>query len=347
MRHALYVLVVSLVFLTCNKGVEPPLPERTPRDWTWTRDTLGDGTYQILPRSIWGSSPEDVYIAGHASTWLVGKIWHFDGTSWEDITSVYEEAFPGQTIYPFSVYDVFGSASDNLWIVGARDTSYTPQVVKEGFVMHYNGSTWTGMTITGAPGLLCVFTRNPNDVWVGGFSGRLHHFDGVSWSGYVLSDTTIGVQFFAGEIGTKLYAQGFAIKNAYEEYSLLEWDGTSWTIVENAIGIEKHFTTLTIIEGEFYTVTESSVSRRLGRNSWQEIFSDPSARFSRVVGVSKTNILAIGSAEVVEHFNGKDWHRFSQFHSDEISYYSGWMATSGAFILGDNGGTHCFVLQGK
>jgi len=349
MKKLFTFLSFWLVLLSCNKGVDPPPPppERTPRDWTWTRDTLGDGTYQILPRGIWGSSPEDVYVVGHASPLFTGKIWHFNGSGWEDITPVYVEAFPGQVIYPFSATNVFGFGKDDVWIVGSRDTSSTPQVNKEGFIMRYDGQSWTGMTIPGAAGLLCVFGRSPSDVWVGGFHGKLHRFDGTSWTEHVLSDTTIGVQLFAGEIDSRLYAQGFTIKNAYEYYSLLEWDGVRWRIAEEVFGVGKNFTTLSLIEGELYTVVSSSVRKRVGENSWQELFLEPSATFHRVSGVSGTNLFAFGYSEVLYHFNGENWLRFTDFSSPHIGYYGAWIVAMSAFILGDDGGTFAYVLRAR
>jgi hypothetical protein len=120
--------LLSLFFLVqcCSKDVVvPPTPERTPRDYAWVRDTLGDGSIQTSFTGLWASSPKDVYVVGHSSDWFDKKIWHFNGEKWEDFSSVYFQVFAGRApqLFPFSPIGIYGFNASDIWIVGGRDTA--------------------------------------------------------------------------------------------------------------------------------------------------------------------------------------------------------------------------------
>ncbi|MEX0602970.1 MAG: hypothetical protein WD295_06490, partial [Bacteroidota bacterium] len=141
----LVIVSMSLSWAGCSRSIDPPPEERNPRNYTWVRDTLGDGTFQSVLQSIWGSSPADVYVVGHSSSTWEGKIWHFNGVQWSDITYAYVQAFQEFQGFGFTPVQVFGFGANDVWIVGLRDTSHVPQENKKGFVLRFDGGeTWKG-----------------------------------------------------------------------------------------------------------------------------------------------------------------------------------------------------------
>jgi len=75
-----YLIIIFILFFSCNKNPSSvsniPNP---PREYKWTLDTLSiPNTFQISMNDIWGSSAEDVYVAGHSSG-ARGKMFHYDG----------------------------------------------------------------------------------------------------------------------------------------------------------------------------------------------------------------------------------------------------------------------------
>lgn len=143
--------------------------------------------------SVWGSSPNDVYIVGGAE---LGTIVHFDGTAWERL------AIPE---VPLLVW-VHGTGPDDIWAVGVG-----------GGALHFDGTTWARVE-TGVTGdLWGVFARAPDDIWVvggdvNGSTPILLHGDGEAFTAVDLetSENPVGAAalFKVWGIGDKLFAVG-------------------------------------------------------------------------------------------------------------------------------------------
>ena len=80
---------------------------------------------------IWGSGPNDIYVTGNLNHNNVGRVYHFDGTSWQRITDFGD--IPQAT-------SVWGSGPDDVW-VGLAD----------GLLLHY-GPPVINVTIDIKPG---------------------------------------------------------------------------------------------------------------------------------------------------------------------------------------------------
>lgn len=79
----------------------------------WTASVIGAGFDHLS--ALWGSAPDDVWAAGagvsqfDGETWtLVGATAHFDGSAWTTVTT---PRLPAE--------DMSGTASDDIWAVGA------------------------------------------------------------------------------------------------------------------------------------------------------------------------------------------------------------------------------------
>lgn len=336
-------VAIALVFSCCHKD-EPcatcPPPTKDPRTYSWTRDTLGDGTYQSSMRGLWGSSAKDVYVVGHASALFTGKIWRYDGISWTDLTLKYIEAFPGEQIFSFDPSDVFGFSHDDVWIVGRRDTSSTSNVIKKGFVMHYDGTKWTGTVVQGAHSLFGIGGKSSLDLWVGGSDGLLFHFNGSTWQQYNIPDT-VSVQFVPGVIGSNVYALGFTHNNltGIDYMSLLEWNGATWNVDEaNRWDIGANFIFLTISNGEIYSAPYTSVRKRISTGAWQTLYNNPIARFVWLSINSSSNMFVVGgnAGEEIYNYNGQDWYRYPQFTNSNIEYGVVRCLGNEVFVLGED-----------
>jgi hypothetical protein len=355
-----FLLSCSFFGVECRQSSEPPIDQgKDPRTYTWRRDTLGDGTYQILMRSVWGSSPQDVYVVGHSSALFTGKIWHYDGTTWTDLTTKYIEAFPNQQIFYFAPADVYGFGKNDVWIVGYRDTSSSSQGVRQGFVMHYDGMKWQGTSMPEFLNMFAVGGNSSRDLWAGGISGRFYHFDGTNWSTVLIPDT-IWIEQFAGSAGGKLYAGGFRHNNttALDYDFVLEWNGTDWKVTEWVMEFNPGTTfrvPLRVISGDLYSYSGGAVLRRVAEGVWTVMLRDPNTAFYNISGSSSTMIFAVGGprGEVIYHYNGFDWYRYPLFANPNIQYVSVWTGDNEVFVVGQeirsqSGGFSLnYVLHGK
>jgi hypothetical protein len=154
-------------------------------------------------RSVWGSSPDDVWAVG-----AQGTIIHWDGSEWEKIQS------------PTSMYliDIYGTSSSNIYAVGATLTNeyellhfdgnswklISNQIPisammfrsiwidksGSGFIvgnrgLHYNGSTWSLIPDNRFVRLQRVRGSGMNNVFAGGQYGNLLHYNGIEWTKYM------------------------------------------------------------------------------------------------------------------------------------------------------------------
>lgn len=78
-----------------------------------------------LPESVvfgvWASSPSDLYAVGTTTDAQSGFLWHFDGQSFRELPLPEGLALDASSSPP-GLFKVWGRASDDVWIVGARGT---------------------------------------------------------------------------------------------------------------------------------------------------------------------------------------------------------------------------------
>ncbi len=103
--------LIFILLVACDKSTEPSDNEiKDPRKYTWTIDTLEyPGEFDISMKSIWGSSPSDVYVVGTCSD-ANGQMWHYDGKEWK--------SFHLQFGVAYTPFTVFGFDNNDIWVAG-------------------------------------------------------------------------------------------------------------------------------------------------------------------------------------------------------------------------------------
>lgn len=139
-------------------GCQEPGPERFEADvlhWDgthWERVPLSEDLFRTCPRRIWGSAPDDYWMAG----WLV--LAHWDGNSW----SRYR-------VRGSDVVDVWGSARDDVWTGTIEYTRYD-QIAH---LWHWDGLyRWNGSQLKPVGRAIFRQIRGAqNEVWGVGYKG--------------------------------------------------------------------------------------------------------------------------------------------------------------------------------
>ncbi len=136
----------------------------------WDGATFVDHT-QPTTATMWG-----VWAASTTDAWAVGGtpeggtaqpndvVLHWDGTSWTP------QALPG-TPLGRSLNKVWGTASDNLYVVG-----------ESGTIWHRRGTTWAQESNPATSNLLTVYGCSATDVYAVGGSDVLHSDGGGTWT---------------------------------------------------------------------------------------------------------------------------------------------------------------------
>jgi hypothetical protein len=185
----------------CKKNPITPIDDLKPgrRDYIWTIDTLKLSEVDLFtPTRIWGSAPNDVWIAGSGDvSWNL--LWHFDGVSWKkdslsraiSPSALWGTAgnniwlgnyshnsfwrYDGTQWYKFcditvpSGYDrvvissIWGTSASDIWAVGFAD-QFNGGTQYKGIIMHFNGSQWQ---FVGMPNIKCGFNEVYQDMQTG------------------------------------------------------------------------------------------------------------------------------------------------------------------------------------
>ena len=119
--------------------------------------------------------------AGSPASWAA--IWYWDGSTWTRTLFTLPTGVDGH------LFGIHGVAPNDLWAVGRTiDTSFA---IGHVLFLHWNGSAWSQVTITGEPtsttfvSLYDVRMRTSTDGWaVGERDGLMlaYHWDGTAWS---------------------------------------------------------------------------------------------------------------------------------------------------------------------
>lgn len=241
-RRALAVLLCSLV-VTAACGGEPTPASEAPR---WTVDHASEDGVLL---SVWGSGPDDVWVAGGQTDDAL--VLHGDGTTWERVDvgarellwwvygfgtdDLYAVGNNGLILYfdgatwdrvesgtTHSLYGVWGATEDDVWIVGGDPNGPDGSAV----VLRGSKRSFTEAELPDglAPrALFKAYGHGVDDVVVVGTDGTVLRFDGARWDREE-TPTTEPLFSMWGRSRSDVYAVG-----GYDGGELLHFDGQTWS----------------------------------------------------------------------------------------------------------------------
>ena len=261
---------------------------------TWTRE-LSTILSSRTVLSAWGASPDNAYFVGriadveHILTDTVADTpysAYWDEPILENYNGVTFSAV-GLTEVKWGLYDIWGSASDDIFAVGFNGT-----------VLHYNGTAWSVMFTGGTSPvwLNSVWGSSDSSVFASGSDGALLHYDGTSWrvipthtgedlwDVWGLSDTSV---YLAGTNGTVLRYNGAGISRMTTPIS-----NTLYSIWGSS-------------EDNLWAVGWAGKLLHYDGAAWTEVDSRTRFGLLSLWGTDASNIYAAG--EIVLHYDGVDW----------------------------------------
>lgn len=323
---------LGLAFSSCKQASpqSPSVITLGKRDYVWSRDTLFyQGMWQTAMQSMYGSSPNNVYVVGHCED-SRGRMWHYDGSQWQPVLI--------PTVWGY-LNAIAGTNANNIWVVGAQ--------IDSTLIARFNGVEWT--KITGFPRrgeLWCVTVLSPTTVFAAGAEGILYRLNGSNWELY-----EVGRQYFISSIAAisanEAYAIGHVDDNAPPVDSagsyLFQFNGSRWNKIDSVmltpnppparIGGSGVYT----FGGTLYTLG-GGIYRREGP-AWARLVTGSVGHMQQS---GANHILAVGQS--VLHFNGIDWKEFSALYP--VYGYDCFADGKEIFIVGNNG-WQSFVIHGK
>lgn len=139
---------------------------------------------------VWGASNQDVWAVGGDTAMNTGVLWHFDGTSWSNVS------LPGDLGSRVILYKVWGDSARNVWACGSNGTT-----------LHFDGTTWAEVAIPeSARGPLFTVAGHGSDLYAvgGNASGIILENHGNGWTQATVDDAPRLSGVFAPATGSPL-----------------------------------------------------------------------------------------------------------------------------------------------
>lgn len=362
----LFYISMILLYAACKKNPVPPqeMPLRSPREYTWTIDTLSyPNSFQTLMFDIWASSANNVYLVGHNSSGG-GHMYYYNGKEWIDIKLV--TALGGNIEAPIDLWAIYGFEDNDIWAVGQRlgiNSNPPPNFLDSSLVIHFNGTDWFEVAdpiFDTGRFLLTIWGISSSNLWAGGVDATLFHYDGMQWQ--KLTPPVVSKPNFPANIrsvagrpsGEVVYmlirADDFNQRPQYEYYYFIQYANNTFTIVDSDSVVPGHIEHKFGYDELWYSPWGVLYSFGDGLfewtgQSWIRLHR-PGVFMEKVYGTTPDNLFFVGHFGHIWHYNGSDWYQFKEFEPTGLLFRAVWTDGKEAFIIGSTG-RETIVLHGK
>jgi hypothetical protein len=190
-----------------------------------------------VPASVnpWALAHVKTFAAGDA--WALGQgagggaipaVSHWDGTAWTSVPA------PALTDLPLLTMNaIAGSSGHDVWAVGLAETGGYRHKVRHSVAMHYDGTSWSAITVPDTSGLLDLAVTSPTDAWALGFNGAVLHWNGTTWA-------LTGQQFNGAKVIAAAAANDVWVAGAWTgtAWAVAHFTGTAWSTTVTPAGID-------------------------------------------------------------------------------------------------------------
>jgi hypothetical protein len=183
---------------------------------------------------VYAASPTDVWAVGGATG---DPFEHWNGTSWTG------QGLPAglctETNNQCGVSSITGTSADNITAEGGAIIDTGTSDVAESVAFHFNGTSWSQMTIPANVTLGPLAAFSATDLWSVNNNGDAEQFNGSTWTKTKLPITTtlpdLDMTSISGSSPSDIWASGTASTEGVEHRKvapvLEHFNGTSWSNV--------------------------------------------------------------------------------------------------------------------
>lgn len=200
--------------------------------------------------------------------------------------------------------DTCGPSPDDLYAVGGTETA--------GAVMHFDGKTWSPLSLgVAVPLLNWCHAFSASDVTIVGNSGTVIHGDGNAWN-VQATPTTQNLWGVWGASPSDLWSVG-GDGLADGQATLLHWDGAQWSEVAlptlQKVGVDQLLKVWGTSASNVYVVGQRGVVLHFDGSAWQEELVGASDDLVSLWGTGPDRVVAVGgrSNGIVSVWDGSSW----------------------------------------
>lgn len=347
MKNILILFFILLLLPSCNTTEPPPPTVNNELKYEWTVDTLRNPNgYGVVPWSVWGSSPTDVWTVGFNLAGQ-GEMFHFDGVLWKRVTP--------DLGFNFELSAIFGFDKNDVYAVGYKIILDTA-LHTESLILHYNGYNWQIENITKGSGLLFMHGRNNNDIWACGKYGTLYHKTGSTWQKMPFdSKLNLGPIWAAptGEVFMMNEYFDYPITLDTAMFYFSKYNSSAWqTLDSNKLliidGIRTGYTfgekgMIGISDNQIYSA--GSGLFKFDGNVWQiEAWDD--YEYKDLKSNENGVFFAVGGHGTIRYLLNNQWKRISDYSRYVVDFYSV-MPFEKEIFIGAYSAGNGYIIHGK
>lgn len=219
---------------------------------------------------------------------------------------------------------VWGSSSSN--IIAAGHTGYPES---NGVVLHYDGNSWSEMDIGTTAMMFGVWGSSENNIFLVGANGTVLHYDGNEWTS-INSGTTRTLYGVWGNSTTDIFIVGSI-------GTILHYDGSLWHEMDS--NTEVYLVDVWGSDtGDVFAVGNDGVILHYDGNTWESMTSNTVYGCSAVWGTSNSNVFAACGSDVIMHYDGSKWLAMGINTTTYVSLRGVWgSGPNDVFAVGSNG----------
>lgn len=269
-------------------------------------------------------SPEaltGVYAASPKDVWAVGipgdPFEHWNGTVWKGrgLPAGLCTAAGNQC----SVSFITGTSAHDITAVGSGDIQTGTTIVAESVAFHFNGTSWSNMTIPAGVALGPVKAFSATNLWSVNDGGDAEHFNGSTWTATKLpvptAQPSLDITSISASSPSDIWAAGTAFNEGLHRNNspvLEHFNGTSWSNVTVPVSSPTGGLTdvLAITPSDAYAVTTVGAILHWDGSTWTLLNATTqtgaAVTGSAVAALSPTDVW-VGSSTTLDNFNGTTW----------------------------------------
>jgi photosystem II stability/assembly factor-like uncharacterized protein len=283
---------------------------------------------------------------------------------WGAMTGIQEYDYQFDTVYFWKALAT--GQTKNLTAVSAVDETHAWFVGAGGFVLFYDGTTWTEQESSLSTDLYSVHFVDANNGWAVGKGGKIIYYDGSAWSEqssgtsndlfgvYMLSPTS---GWAVGKAGSVLYYNGTAWSSqytatkdlnkvfAYDQNNvwavgksglIIYYNGSSWNVQETGGTIKEFLCVAFSSPTQGWALGKTGFIMKYDGGAWS--IYDHTLTTKDLTGVfftSPENAYAVGKTGTLLQYDGIDWSSQSSTTATNLNDVS--FGGTAGYLAGDAG----------
>ncbi len=295
----------------------------TSHDYTWEEFTIGDEGCSNLLYDVWGTDENNVYAVGVVRIdGVYYGVLHWDGNNWIPIADAGGRA-------------IFGFSENDIWVAG-------------GGVFHYDGNKWNQIDsklVNNRAVILdsvlfenreytCIWGTSSDNLYLGNMWGKIIHWDGEKASIFYEKHNCY-ISKIKGIDKNDIWITGWE-KDGNHNDLIIYYNGSSWEnenkipfypLVPNDI--------LRFNKKENLIVGNTIIFGK--KDNWSVMKNPATAYINSIDGSKANNIFAVGAYNLLLHFNGIDWHKYTNLPTTGGFLSGVWTTSNRVFTVGLSG----------